>query len=464
MEQRHRARAQQVAGVAVAALLLASSVPAAAADAVLYRIFLRDGATLISYGEFARVAGRVVFSIPLGDVQREPHLELVSIPESSVDWDRTDRYAEAARANRYAETRGEDDFTLLSSEVARVLNEVALTSDPARRMTMLGAARRALAEWPAKNYGYRANDVAQLSAMLDEVVSELRVAAGESSFDLSFVANTVAPLPVPLLPAPGLRESIEQAFVAARTTPDPGERVSLLRAITDALRESARAEPWAAATYRRAALDLEGELRIGKAYGQLAARALMSADRRARRADVRGVEAVVARVLKADDSLGRLRPQETAALLASLDAKLDAARRLRLARDAWELRADVLRAYRKRLSRVLDPLRRSRSWLEDIRQLAGPNPKALDELQRRAGGSARELDFVTAPPEADAVHQLLGSSIQMSIRAAATRRAAISGGSMSTAWDASAAAAGALMLLDRVLDELTNLTAPPRLK
>lgn len=80
MEQRHRARAQQVAGVAVAALLLASSVPAAAADAVLYRIFLRDGATLISYGEFARVAGRVVFSIPLGDVQREPHLELVSIP------------------------------------------------------------------------------------------------------------------------------------------------------------------------------------------------------------------------------------------------------------------------------------------------------------------------------------------------------------------------------------------------
>ena len=98
MEQRLRARARRIASIAIAALFAASIAPAAGSDAVLYRIFLRDGATLISYGEFARVAGRVVFSIPLGDVARTPHLELVSVPEASVDWDRTDRYAEAARA------------------------------------------------------------------------------------------------------------------------------------------------------------------------------------------------------------------------------------------------------------------------------------------------------------------------------------------------------------------------------
>ncbi len=464
MERRHRARAQRVAAIAIAALVAASIAPAAASDAVLYRIFLRDGATLVSYGEFARVAGRVVFSIPLGDVARAPHLELVSVPDASVDWDKTDRYAEAARANRYAETRGEDDFTLLSSEVARVLNQVALTPDPARRLAMLKEARRVLAEWPARNYGYRAQDVAQLSGMLDEVMSELRVAAGESSFDLNLVASTIAPPAMPLMPAPTSRETVEEALVAARTTPEPAERVSLLRAITDSLRPGVRADAWAAAAYRRAALDLDRELRIEKTYSSLAERALASADDRARRADVRGVQAVVAGVLKKDDSIGRLRPQEVGALLAALDTRLDDARRLRLARDAWEARADVLRAYRRRMSRVLDPLRRSRSWLEDIRQLAGPDSRALDELQRRAGLSARDLDMIVAPPELEEAHRLVSSAIQMAVRAATTRRAAIEEASMKTAWDASAAAAGALNMLDRALGELDRLTAPPRLK
>jgi hypothetical protein len=300
--------------------------------------------------------------------------------------------------------------------------------------------------------------------MLDEVMSELRVAAGQSSFDLSLVANTAAPASEPLLPAPTTRETVEQALAAAQATPEPAERVTLLRAITDALRPGVRSDAWAAATYRRTALELDRELRVEKTYGNLAAGALAAADGRARRADVRGIQAVIEKVLKKDDALGRLRPQATSALLAALDARLDAARRLRLARDAWEERVDVLRAYRKRMSRVLDPLRRSRSWLEDIRQLAGPNARALDELQRRAGGSAREIDAIAAPPELDAAHRLVVSALQMTIRAAATRRAAVGETSMKTAWDASAAAAGALMMLDRALGELDRLTAPPQLK
>ena len=65
------------------------------------------------------------------------------------------------------------------------------------------------------------------------------------------------------------------------------------------------------------------------------ARTVTAADERAKRADVGGIERLVASVLKADDRLGRRRPQTTAALLATLDGRLDAARRLRLARDAW---------------------------------------------------------------------------------------------------------------------------------
>jgi hypothetical protein len=113
---------------------------------------------------------------------------------------------------------------------------------------------------------------------------------------------------------------------------------------------------------------------------------------------------------------------------------------------------------------VLDSLRRCRSWLDDIRKLAGPDLRALDELQQRASGSARELDLIVPPPELEEVHRLLVSSLQMATRAAATRRSAISEASIKIAWDASAAAAGALMLLDRALGELNRLTVPPRLQ
>ena len=90
---RPRARTTLVMlALAVSAAFAAAPTPAWAADALLYRIFLRDGSTLVSYGDFARVADRVVFSIPIGGLDGpSPALRLVSISESSVDWERTDR-------------------------------------------------------------------------------------------------------------------------------------------------------------------------------------------------------------------------------------------------------------------------------------------------------------------------------------------------------------------------------------
>ena len=44
---------------------------------------------------------------------------------------------------------------------------------------MAQEARGNLARWPSQNFGYRAAEVAQLTGMLDEVISELRVAAGQ---------------------------------------------------------------------------------------------------------------------------------------------------------------------------------------------------------------------------------------------------------------------------------------------
>jgi len=173
----------------ISLLALTCAARVGAAESVLYRLFLMDGTTLISYGEFARVADRVVFSIPLGDTAESPALQLVSIPQASVDWERTNRYSDAVRARRFAETRGESDFAGLSSRVTDALNEIALTRDPARRLAMALEARGNLARWPSENFGYRAAEVGQLVGMLDEVISELRVAAGQSSFDVSLVAN-----------------------------------------------------------------------------------------------------------------------------------------------------------------------------------------------------------------------------------------------------------------------------------
>ena len=36
------------------------------ADVLLYRLFLKDGSFIVSYGEYAKVGGEVVLSMPLG--------------------------------------------------------------------------------------------------------------------------------------------------------------------------------------------------------------------------------------------------------------------------------------------------------------------------------------------------------------------------------------------------------------
>jgi hypothetical protein len=443
-------------------VLTVGNISAQAADSVLYRLFLQDGTSITSYGEFARVAGRVVLSIPLGDSSQSPALQLISIPETSVDWLRTDRYSQAVRAKRYGETQGESDFSGLSLRVTEALNQIAQTSDPARRLSMAIEARGNLARWPHENFGYRAEDVAQLVGMLDEVISELRVAAGQSSFDVSLVANVAMATPEELLPTPSFRESMEQAFAAAASVAEPSERVSLLDAVTAALTEPARAGGWAAALRLRALTEVAAERRIDKAYGDLSASMIAAATTRAQRGDVPGVQALMQSALKADVRLGRRRPQETSALLQLLDLRLDEARRTRLARDAWVVRSDAYRDYRAAIAPALAEFRTSKQLLESIRQLAGPEPRLLPRMEQRLIMARQQLAAITPPPDLQSVHALLIATFQMAKRAAASRRNAISSGDMSLAWEASSAAAGASMMFQNAGEELDRLTAPPQ--
>jgi hypothetical protein len=438
-------------------------VRAAASDAILYRIFLTDGSTVVSYGEFARVADRVVFSMPVGSVEDGvPDLQLVSVADASVDWARTERYADSVRAKRYAETRGEEEFARLSADVARTLSDVARTRDPKRRLEIATEARRMLAGWPAKNHGYRAQDVAQLSGLLDEVVSELRVAAGESRLDLALVVETAPLPPVPLMPTPGFRESIEQAFTVARITPESTERVSLLNSIVRAL-GPVTTEAWAAALHARAASDLNLELRTERAYADLVSRTMMAAEQRTRAADVKALEKLIRSVLQSDDRLGRRRPQATGALLATLDSRLADARRLRLERDAFAARLNTIQAYRRTIDSDIETFEESIEGLQEIRALAGPSSRTLGRLSERASKSVRRLTGMKPPADLHTVHGLLTSAFQMAGQAAAARQRAIQTTSMELAWQASSAAAGALMMFERANEELQKLAAPPKL-
>jgi hypothetical protein len=283
-------RACATAILAAVAVSSVSAVPSSAApqviDALLYRIFLRDGSTLVSYGDFARVADRVVFSIPIGGLDTpSPLLHLVSVAESAVDWDRTDRYTQAMRARHYAATRGEADFNLLSEQVARALNDVALTKNPEKRLALATEARRTLGSWPAAHYGYRAADVKQLATLLDDAIGELRVNAGLSRFDLSLVAIADAsPIDEPELPAPSQHESLDQAYAAAALTPDSSERVSLLEAVMYSLRQPANGSLRTSPLHAKASAALAAENRIDQEYRSLVSRTILAADERARRA------------------------------------------------------------------------------------------------------------------------------------------------------------------------------------
>ena len=243
------------------------------------------------------------------------------------------------------------------------------------------------------------SDVAQLTALLDDAVGELRVAAGLPRVDLTLVA-TASPLPpvVPELPPPTLRESIEQAFRAASVTDDPAERVSLLEAIVASLggaeagkRERERAGR--ALLHARASAALRQELKIDRSYRDLVSRVVTHGRRAARRADVNGIEKLVAAVLKADDRLGRRRPQTTAALAG------DARRRgsTRRAACGWRAmpgRCGAMRSYdyQRRIRAAINRLRRSSPGLEQIRQLSGPAPDALTPLAARVTDAWKETE------------------------------------------------------------------------
>lgn len=452
----------------VAALLgtLCAAAPAQAQDAAapLFRVFLADGRSFTSYGEWVRTGDEVMFSLPLA-AGEAPDLQLVTLPASQVDWARTERYADTVRSVHYASTRAEDDYARFSNQVAEVLSGVAKEPDPTRRLALAESARTALAEWPREHYGYRAADVQQMLSLLDEVVSDLRAAAGQDRFALNLVAATPAPPGDTLLPAPTTSQLAEELLAASTLAQSPSERATLLERLVSFLDRAADLLPTAWATrVRTSALGtLSSERAIDQAYRKLAATTLDRVAARTRSVDVRGLERLRAETLRADAKLGGRRPSDVAAVLAAIDAGTETARRLRLARDQWKMLEPAYRSYQRSVRPALNALAAAADPLEDIRAQAGPSPRDLRRVMTRFYKARPAVASTNPPQPLAAAHALLQSAWELADNALKLRLRAVETGSRDRSVEASAAAAGALMLAQRARDDIALAVKTPAL-
>jgi hypothetical protein len=457
---------KRAAATALALLALAAARTASAGDdATLFRLFLHDGTTLVSYGEFSRIGDHVVFAMPTAATPNPP-LQLASIPADRVDWDHTERYAQSARANRYFVTQGESDYAELSGVLVAALNEVASVTDPSHRLSIVENARKTLVEWSESHYHYRQKDVQQMLSMLDEAIADLRVAAGGPQFHLSLVTVAEAPTTTEsLLPAPTAQEAIEGVLTAARVAGSGADRQALLEVAVAAIdRDRTELPPrWAIATRASAIVALEDERRLDRAYRSLAQRLIALSARRARDADVRGALHVLDLVHANDVALGLKRPEVVVGAIAAITANVDTARRLRLEREAWVLRMQDVRRYQAAIDTPLKILDSLVAPLKDIKELAGSSEGALALLGHQVKSLRLLLATVVPPEECRSVHSLLASAAQLAGDAARMRGEAARAGDIGRAWDASAAAAGALMLTTRAKMEIQALVRLPTL-
>ncbi len=454
-----------LAAAVVLAIRPASAV--AADEATLLRVFLTDGTSLISYGEPARVNDRVIFSMPTATTPNPP-LHLVNLPLARVDWDRTSRYAATARASHYVETQAESDYATLSNDVASTLNEVATTAEPSQRLAIVQRARQTLADWPQSHFNYRAAEVRQLLGMLDEAIADLQASRSPGRFALSLSAFSDPPAIVePLLPPPATpRQAIEQILTAARAVDMSAERTSLLATAVASLDREKAALPaaWAAVARAEARSEIARELKLDRSYQSLTARMMALANRRAKQADVRGLERVVRAVRQRDAALGTKRPEAIDSLIAAVEAKLDAARQLQLARDRYALRAPALKQYRVAIRTPIDLFAQLKPSLEAVKALSGSAPATLTALQRNVTRILTLAAAIAPPEELRSAHALLVSAVQLAGNAAQIRREATLAGDMTRAWDASSAAAGALMLGARARSDIQTQLRLPQLR
>jgi hypothetical protein len=446
--------------VAIAGLTGAAALRAQSADsATAFRVFLKNGGALQSYGEYARVGDSLIFTLVVGDGGPSTRYQLITLPAGSVDLDRTNRYRDAVLAARYAATRGETDYQALTADVSKTLDNLKQVTDPQERLTMAEKARQRLIDWSRDHYGYRAKDIEELARLFDPVIGQLRAAAGESQFSVDLSTGPSIPEPEPLQKAPSLRDSIAAALSAASATRSVTDRVAILRTVAAVADTPDTADLEADVTRR-----LADEEAVDGAYAALSSDLLSLADEARRRADPHGVELLEAEARSRDRALGGKRPDRMAALLAALDAKLADAKANRLKLDHYERVRPALLRYERRVRSVLSTIDGSKPALNAIVDMTGPGIEWVDKVNANLHQAEKVLGQVPPPEDLADVHATLASALRMALEACHGRRLALSTLDRAVSRNASAAAAGAEMLGTEARTMLVARLYPPKIQ
>ena len=162
--------------------------------------------------------------------------------------------------------------------------------------------------------------------------------------------------------------------------------------------------------------------------------------------------------------MGGQRPEMVQSMNTAVQSQLFAARRLRLQRDQWLLRQTAYREYQRSVGASLLLLVKNQNSLEAIRTLEGPPPDRLLALRQQLSGGAARLERLRTPEYLQSTHELLIGAWRFAENATRARYEAIEKANAAAAWEASSAAAGALMMLGRAQAEIRALLEPPRLQ
>ena len=284
-------------------------------------------------------------------------------------------------------------------------------------------------------------------------------------FEVSLVAMTEPVVLEPLAGMPSPREQLDQIVRVLTFTTSAPERIALLEAGLSLLDDRAASIERSTVTDIRRSLEsqLRAEKDTDRRYADLTRQLLARASRAAADARIVDVERVLLRVPTEDERLGRRRPEVVQALATSLNAQLDRARRLRLLRDQWSVRQSLYRDYQRSVGSEIVQLVKAQATLDAIRRLDGPAPDRLDSLRSRLSGGAARLERLRIPEYLRSTHDLLVSAWRFAENATNTRTRAVASGDIATAWEASSAAAGSLMMLSRAQQEIRALLQPPTL-
>jgi hypothetical protein len=446
------------ASIALAIALAGPAYAQSIDTGAIFRVFLKNGQALPSYGESALVGDRVVFTLLVGSAEAKPSMQLMSLPLDRVDLVRTKRYADALRAKHYADTRGEVDYAAMTQEVQRTLAQLTAIEDPKKRLELAEEAKKRLQSWASGTYGYRAKEIRDLTALFDEVIAELRAASGQRQFAVDLRAGPDDAPAEMILAAPTQTESVALALEAARAADSESDRLAILRAAESL---APTVSPDVGAAVKR---ELVSEAEVTASYTRLFDSVRSQAETARRRTDIAGVEAAIASLQSGDQGLGGRRRQSVDALLAELSKILEATKAHRAALDRYALMRGSLLQYERNARPVMsgfDGMTPIFNALRDVRYTAY---ERLERATARLAAFRTSFDAIAPPEDLADVHASIDNALKMAAYAVSRRRLAMSLRSETIDREAATAASGALMLYGLAREQLISRLYPPKIK